>query len=738
MRLKNMSKKQRLVISVALALGTIFPSLGGVVHAEESSQYKDVVADEATGVKDSDNNLYAGWSTVGNSTVHNSLTVNSGSFQDVFGGKTEGRGTEAPDKNESRENHVTLNGGKMKRDIFGGYTDKGKAKQNIVTMTGGEVGWTVFGGYVDKTGEAQNNQVTVTGGSTCNLFGGHVEFGNADGNIVNLNNGTVKEQLFGGFVFDGNANKNTVTVAGGSVGDAVYGGYAHGSGTADKNTVTVTGGTVNDVYGGLSKSGSASENTVDLGAVTVTGDVIGGSVENETGNTNKNIIHLRGTDVKGAVIGGSAKNGTDNTLIVHSHAKGASIGSLQGFQNVHFYIENDAVSASSPMLTIQSSADLIGKGIGVKLNGSAKLLHVGDTVRLLQTTGDLTADAVIDNQRKGQHGSSFKYEFEITKAADDSKALIATVTNAEMDPSTTKSYVETRAALTDLVNRAGDAMAGEHLAAAKKAASSGQGRAEMDRYQVWAGMGGSTMRVESGSHVDTKGWSIGLGWARRDAGKAGDVLFSPFVEYGRGTYDSYLDDGTHGSGAMTYLGLGLLVRTETKTGLWYEGSIRGGRSTSDYNGNTASYDGSNLYYAAHLGIGKEIKLKEHTAFSPYLRYFYSHQNSLTSTLTSGEVYDFGSVDSHRVRVGFRYTHTVSDANEFYAGLAYEYEFGGEASASYQGNSTPSPSLKGASGMLELGYRFTPKGERLTYDIHLIGWQGIRRGFTGGAHINWAF
>lgn len=50
-----------------------------------------------------------------------------------------------------------MNGGKMKRNIFGGYTDKGKAKQNIVTMTGGEVGWTVFGGYVEKTGEAQNN-----------------------------------------------------------------------------------------------------------------------------------------------------------------------------------------------------------------------------------------------------------------------------------------------------------------------------------------------------------------------------------------------------------------------------------------------------------------------------------------------------------------------------------------------------------------------------------------------------
>lgn len=231
MMLTNMSKKQRLAISVALALGTIWPSWDGTVHAEESAQYKDVVADETTGTKVG-SDLYAGWSAIGNSTVNNSLTVNGGSFREVFGGQTAGSGTEATDKDESRENRVTFNGGNLEKNLFGGYTDKGKAKQNIVTMTGGEVGWTVFGGYVDKTGEAQNNQVTVTGGSTCNLFGGHVEFGNADGNIVNLNNGTVKEQLFGGFVFDGNANKNTVTVAGGSVGDAVYGGYAHGSGAA--------------------------------------------------------------------------------------------------------------------------------------------------------------------------------------------------------------------------------------------------------------------------------------------------------------------------------------------------------------------------------------------------------------------------------------------------------------------------------------------------------------------------
>ena len=71
------------------------------------------------------------------------------------------------------------------------------------------------------------------------------------------------------------------------------------------------------------------------------------------------------------------------------------------------------------------------------------------------------------------------------------------------------------------------------------------------------------MRVESGSHVDSKGWNLGVGWAREDAAKDGTKrLFSPFVEYGRSTYDSYLDNGTHGSGKLSYLGLGVLGKPD--------------------------------------------------------------------------------------------------------------------------------------------------------------------------------
>ena len=107
-------------------------------------------------------------------------------------------------------------------------------------------------------------------------------------------------------------------------------------------------------------------------------------------------------------------------------------------------------------------------------------------------------------------------------------------------------------------------------------------------------------------------------------------------------------------------------------------------------------------------------------------------------LSSGDNYDFAAVDSHRLRLGFRYSQKDQHKGEFYTGLAWEYEFGGEARATIGGDAAPSPSLKGSSYMLELGYRFSPENSRVSYDLHLNGWQGKRKGLSGGAAVKWAF
>ena len=73
----------------------------------------------------------------------------------------------------------------------------------------------------------------------------------------------------------------------------------------------------------------------------------------------------------------------------------------------------------------------------------------------------------------------------------------------------------------------------------------------------------------------------------------------------------------------------------------------------------------------------------------------------------------------------------------YAGLAYEYEFKGDAKASYQGMGTPSPSIKGGSGLLELGYRMNPGAKsRMTLDFGLDLWTGKKKGVGGIFNAIW--
>ena len=533
----------------------------------------------------------------------------------------------------------------------------------------------------------------------------------------------------------------------------VYGGWTSGTGTkaaADKqnnslnNTVNYTAGTLTGtLYGGYAAAGEASGNTVNLGAIQTAANIYGGFGT----VTKNNTINLKGARVTGTVTGGSA-GGTGNTLAVY---KPSEVHDFAGVQNLHFYTDEMSAGSATPMLKLGTATkDIRGLNIGVARSGAAPKLNKGDKILLMKTAGGaLTTDAAIPNKVEGMQGVSRRYEYEIKQEATGE--LTATVTKAGFAEQA-KSLVETRAGLAGFINLGADYLVQNGLAAAQMSVSTGASGKSAQRkaaasdnasYQLWAGLGANSMRAESGSHVDSKGWNLGVGWAREDVQKDGaKVLFSPFVEYGHGTYDSYLDDGTHGSGKISYIGAGVLGKFTQKDGLWLEGSLRAGRAKSDYSANlsgtAANYDGSNTYYGVHLGAGKTFAVKEDSSIDAYARYFWSHQNSMTATLNTGDRYEFGSVNSQRLRLGLRYSLKDKKTGEFYAGLAWEHEFAGKAGATYEGDAAPSPSLKGSSYMLELGYRFMPENSRVSYDLHLNGWQGKRKGVTGGASVKWAF
>ena len=594
-----------------------------------------------------------------------------------------------------------------------GYTFKGAT---TVTTRGTEM----WGGRSAAGNATYDNKFTVNDGSGKTVYGGYTT--GANGTATDKND----------------SHTNKVTLAGGSY-STVYGGWTN-VGKAVSNTVNVTGNATGSIVGGYSASSEASNNVVDVTNSVFTGNITGG----QGSVTNYNVIRLRNASVSGTITGGTAANGVDNTLDV-SYGTGTSsaVGDITNVQRLHFDMENAPVQNANPLLKLTNVSggdkNLTGMKFAVARSGATQKLVKGDTFTLMEntTTGGHNITVGSGVTAEGRDGVSRKYEFAIHQDPNNAHKLVATVTKVGFAEQA-KSLVETRAGASAFLNDGADFLAGAGMNAAQKEARAAAMTGSAP-YGIWAGMGAGSLRHKTGSYVDMKGWNLGVGWARENAVKEGTLTFGPFIEYGRGSYDSYLDDGTHGNGKTSYLGAGVMAKLETKANNWIDGSLRVGRTKSDYTGLDTSYDTTSTYYAMHVGVGKDFHVREGDTVSAYVRYSYAHTAGTSAHLSSGETYDFDAVNSHRLRIGTRYTHGETALSQLYAGLAWEYEFDGDARATYDGDSAPSPSLKGGSALLELGYRFAPKADsRVSYDLNLSGWQGKRQGVTGGISVKWAF
>ena len=584
-------------------------------------------------------------------------------------------------------------------------------------------------------------------------WGGRSELGKtAEGNVLTVTGGTITDTAYGGTSRRGKAQNNRLVMRGGDV-QTLKGGFGE---SASGNTVDVFGGTVRgDVYGGHATAGDAASNTVNLLALVTVGGTIHG--------------------------GKASAASTNNTIAVH--AFGTTAKDIDNVQNLHFYLPAGTTSAETrTMLTLTNAPavkDISTLNLGVAaVAADARALRPGDAVSLLKTNGTLTTAAQLRNTGNARtmtasHGGILDYTLGLAKRGENE--LVATVERVDVN-SRSKSPVETRAAATAMINMGADFLTNAGMAAATDAAShvissaavpatsSGEGMKNTEdgfsavdasaavganaaadvsgAFQPWAAQGGSAMRIHSGSYVDAKGWNLNVGFARTNEAKGAKLTYGPFVEYGRGTYDSYLDDGTHGDGSMHYIGAGVMAKLTQESGTYVEGSLRAGRISRDYAGSgdaaELSYDDASTYFAGHIGVGQEWQLTGGDKIEGYAKYFYSHQAGDTVKLRSGADLEFGAVASHRLRVGARYTHAAGSGSEVFAGLGYEYEFDGDATAMYQGYATPSPSLHGGTALLELGYRFAPKDGRVSYGVNLMGTKGKRDGIAGGVQVNWAF
>ena len=685
------------------------------------------------------------------------------------------------------KNTVSVSGGQVD-GVYGGVSEKGTVSGNTVNISGDAKVKTVYGGGSSKAGNVTGNTVNISGGQTRVVYGGYSTV-SVTGNVVNISGGTfgyrspeneagisVNEgSLVAGGASVSDASGNTVNIRGGDLeGAAIIGGFVE---REESDGDSATSGQL---------QAKADNNTVNILAPVDAAALLGGLIVDFDGEKPK------------------FGSGSGNTLNVA--AKNVSAYYVDGFQNINFYLPK-GIANGDTMLTIKTPktiyevgvageiwlinkytfpeksdvavidretgeiiidanpTDLTGVTFGVAaLQGVS--LKKGDTVNLIVDKNGLTTDSTLKTADSATlakaeflapHNLATDSQYELSIKKKDENTIIATVDDVEeVTPTPTptpkpkpdssdrlKSPVETRIAAVSLVNAGADLLAGQGFrnaadAAADKKAGGG--------FNSFAAVSGSKLREDSGSHVDVKGINMNLGFARELTNSKGKLLFGPVVEYGRGSYDSYQDSGIHGDGNTHYWGIGVLAKQVNNSGLYYEGSLRAGKTSSDYDADLspvthASYDSDATYWAAHLGIGKLQDIGKDNTLDYYGKYFYSHTggDSVTIHATAGdERMDFSSVNSHRLRVGARITHKLNENNKIYGGLAYQYEFKGNARATYNGGSTPSPTVKGSSGLLELGWQVKPGKGPMSIDLGVTGWVGKQRGVTANVQASWTF
>lgn len=517
-----------------------------------------------------------------------------------------------------------------------------------------------------------------------------------------------------------------------------------------------TGNVVNVVKAGIQKDAGidAGENNIMNIERLITKDTTGKfnlkagtiNVDNLTGASMgaKNVVLTATNDIN--IIGNDVTVGEVN-------AKSTGTSSTDG--NVNITGNNftaNVVTADGQVSVSGSGADVDvvkANTLNIGANGTLKTANLNGITEVV-IDGAANSNALVTKDDISSSASKIKLVNSTDTASSkllvqESKLTIG-ASGVTLSKSVTgtqersKSVVETQIASLAGVITSADLLSNAGFSNASQAVQQSNAEGGSAREMVpYAAVGYGNMRQESGSYVDVQGSAFNIGFAKEVKNGSGKLLFGPMIEYGRGSYESYLDDGTKGDGNTQNFGLGVMARQNNDNGTYYEGSLRYGKLTSNYNSGDlgADYDTDANYWGAHLGLGKVFQLNDKNSIDTYCKFFYTNQGSSSANISGNNV-EFDAVKSKRSRLGFRFNHATSDVRSIYAGLAWQHEFDGSACATVDGFSTPSPSIKGNSMMAELGVNIAPKSSPVSFDLGVSGWAGKQKGYSLNANMLWSF
>ena len=530
-----------------------------------------------------------------------------------------------------------------------------------------------------------------------------------DKNSVSIT-ATVEKSVLAGKFIDENSqehtNGNGLTISDSFTTEVgtVAGVYAVGDNAAENGEINIRGNTnySGTVYAGYSENGAVTNNTITVSA---------------------------GTQAKNMSLSGSNKTTAAGTLSITGN--GSEFKEIRNFETINF--DDVALNTADAALTV-NNADVDGTTINVNSLEGGKPFSVNDTLNLI--AGTLTGEATLNLDDKVTAGLTQDLSLEKTINTNGIQLAVKDVSmNGQINL-----VAENRAVAAAFVNQGTDLIS-DSLDTLSRDGNYG--------VKTFAAVHGNRSKYDVNSDLKINGWStiVGVGNAAEFA-DGDEFSWGVFYENGSGnyrTYNEFNNEFFRGDGSLVYNGGGIAARYENASGVYTEGSLRAGMLKSemdnamrDGSGNYYGYDSESAYYGAHIGVGKIISLSNSSDLDVYGKFFHTYTEGDSFTVDKDK-FEFDSITSDRLRIGARVTTNKANAFSTYYGLAYEYEFNGDADMRAQNLKAPTQSLQGSSYMAEVGFNYQPTpNSPWSFDLNMRGYAGEREGASFNVQATYTF
>ena len=429
-------------------------------------------------------------------------------------------------------------------------------------------------------------------------------------------------------------------------------------------------------------------------------------------------------------------NVRDNNLIVDNWI--GTVNSVQYFDNIEF--KNIRWNDKEKVLIIKDNEKdkLKDTNINNITISSDSIVTVGESMTLIHSNNDLgTIDDLANGGKTVNVNSGVVKVIESLVEQTDANNVVMSVKDIKLADQTML-VAENRAVAAAFVNQGTDLIA-DSLDTLSRDGKYG--------VKTFAAVHGNRSKYDVNSDIKINGWSTIVGVGSENEHNNGDFSWGVFYENGSGnyrTFNSFNNEFFRGDGSLVYNGGGIAARYENAHGVYTEGSLRAGMLKSEMTDalsdgeNKYGYESETAYYGAHIGVGKIFSLGDDSDLDVYGKFFHTYTEGDSFNVADDE-FEFDSINSDRLRIGARVTSNKENKFSTYYGLAYEYEFNGDAEMRAAGMKAPTQSLQGSSVMAEIGLNYQPTPESpWSFDLNMRGYAGERQGGSFNVQATYTF